>query len=46
MKMILFMNNISDNIDKITSKMIEATKRAGRKEDDVTLVAVSNTKPR
>ena len=45
MKMISFMNNISDNIDKITSKMIEAAKRAGRKEDDVTLVAVSKTKP-
>lgn len=39
------MNNISENIDKITQKMKAAAVRAGRNEDDVTLVAVSKTKP-
>ena len=45
MRMISFMNNISENIDKITQKMKAAAVRAGRNEDDVTLVAVSKTKP-
>ena len=38
-------NIIKDNINAVREKILEAEKRAGRKSDEVRLIAVSKTKP-